>query len=171
MDTVDKATRSRIMAAVRSKNTAPEIEVRRSLFNLGYRYRLHVMRIPGRPDLVFAKYRTVVFVNGCFWHNHNCRKGSLPTTNRSWWESKLKRNAMRDVEVLAHLHKQAWRTIVVWECSLGGVDTGHGKALGNVAERIVRFLHSNRRSEVISGSRIGTIRAKQIPRTKRERTK
>ncbi len=111
--------RHRNMAAIKSKNTKPEMIVRRYLFAHGFRYRLNHPRLPGHPDLVLKKYRTVVFVNGCFWHGHtDCRYFRLPKTNRDFWETKIKRNHERDKEEQKLLAKMGWHCITVWECQL-----------------------------------------------------
>lgn len=151
MDTVDSATRSRMMAAVRSKNTVAEVELRRCLFHLGYRYRLHVRGLPGTPDIVFPKYRAIVFLNGCFWHNHDCRFGALPTTRRRWWRKKLEGNRKHDSAVIASLLAQQWRALVIWECSFRRTGNKRAASLNSIADRVSGFLRSRRRMAVISG--------------------
>ena len=107
------------MAAIRAKNTKPEIIVRKFLFSKGFRYRLYHKRLPGHPDLVMRKYRTCIFVNGCFWHGHdNCKAFKMPKTNTEFWKDKIERNKTRDKEGLMQLSKMGWHTIVVWECQL-----------------------------------------------------
>lgn len=111
--------RRRNMAAVRAKNTKPELLVRQGLHRMGYRYRLHDRRLPGSPDLVFPGRRAVIFVHGCFFHQHPdpaCRNAALPKTRREWWEQKLATNRARDAAVIAALKAAAWRCEVVWEC-------------------------------------------------------
>lgn len=117
-DRVTKAVRSRMMAAVRGADTAPERLVRTALFRAGFRYRLHVKRLPGRPDIVLAKYKTVVFVHGCFWHGHRCRRGKRPATNQDFWNAKIDGNVQRDRRVRARLKALGWRTVVIWQCGL-----------------------------------------------------
>ena len=118
----DKLTpeqRHRCMSRVRGKDTSIELEVRKRLFAHGYRYRLNSKKLPGHPDLVLAKYRTVIFVNGCFWHSHpGCKKAVIPATNRDFWENKIQSNTKRDVENYQKLENLGWRVIVVWECEL-----------------------------------------------------
>lgn len=110
--------KSRNMAAVRSKDTKPEMVVRRLLHGLGYRYRLHRRDLPGRPDLVFPGRRAVVFVNGCFWHSHDCAKGRRrPVANAVWWEKKLADNRARDEAAVRSLKADGWRVLTVWECA------------------------------------------------------
>lgn len=104
------------MARVRSKDTTPEWVVRRLVFALGYRYRLHVRALPGCPDLVFRRRRKIIFVNGCFWHGHECRAGRIPATRRAFWLAKLTRNRERDRQALQQLWHDGWSALVVWEC-------------------------------------------------------
>ena len=109
-----------MMAAIRGKNTKPEIIVRRFLHRLGFRFRLHRSDLPGRPDIVLPKYRTVVEVRGCFWHRHEgCPLAYMPKSNREFWESKLNGNRERDRRNLGELASLGWRAIEVWECELG----------------------------------------------------
>jgi DNA mismatch endonuclease (patch repair protein) len=107
------------MTQIRSKDTKPEVMVRKFLFSKGLRFRKNDKRYPGCPDIVFPKYKTIVFVNGCFWHSHsNCRESSIPETNREYWEPKLKRTQERDKNNIYSLEKNGWNVIVVWECEL-----------------------------------------------------
>ncbi|MXZ49675.1 MAG: DNA mismatch endonuclease Vsr [Rhodobacteraceae bacterium] len=118
-DTVDKETRSRMMAAIRGKNTKPEMALRKALHARGFRYRLHGKGIYGKPDLVLRKFNTVVFVHGCFWHQHSgCRYSSIPSSNRDFWLNKLNSNVARDQAVVHKLLESGWRIATVWECSL-----------------------------------------------------
>ena len=111
--------RRRTMQAVRSKNTKPEMVVRRLVHSLGYRYRLHRRDLPGVPDLVFPSRRKIIFVHGCFWHGHTCRgEPRLPKTNRDYWVLKISRNAERDREHLYELARLRWEVLTVWECEL-----------------------------------------------------
>ena len=118
MDTFSKDKRSRIMAAIHGRNTQPELLVRRYLFACGFRYRLNSPRLPGHPDLVLRKYRTCIFVNGCFWHGHDCGAFRLPRTNTDFWERKINRNRERDVEVQRRLAEMGWHCTTVWGCQL-----------------------------------------------------
>ena len=111
--------RSANMAAIRSKNTKPEVIVRQLVYGLGYRYRLHCKDLPGKPDLVFRSRRKVIFVHGCFWHLHsaqNCMDARIPKSNRAYWGPKLQRNVARDREQLAALRHSGWRVLVIWDC-------------------------------------------------------
>ena len=108
-----------IMASIHAKGTKPELIVRHWLWNHGYRYRLNVKSVPGSPDIVMRKYRTAIFVNGCFWHGHEvCDKYSIPKTNIDFWMAKVKRNRERDQRNYKDLHDAGWHVIVIWECQL-----------------------------------------------------
>ncbi|THD37321.1 MAG: DNA mismatch endonuclease Vsr [Sphingomonas sp.] len=117
-DVVDSKTRSRMMAGIRGKDTKPELLIRRALHRSGFRFRLHDSRLPGRPDLVFPKYRAVLFVHGCYWHRHQaCRLTTTPATNSDFWKSKFEGNVERDARKRALLLGAGWRVGVVWECA------------------------------------------------------
>ncbi|QYY36467.1 very short patch repair endonuclease [Ruficoccus sp. ZRK36] len=120
MDVVDGQTRSRMMRGIRNKNTKPEILVRSGLFALGYRYRLHGNKIPGKPDIVLKKYNAVIFVNGCFWHQHDCTLFKWPKSNVEFWKNKLAQNKHRDMETRKRLAEMGWRVCTLWECALKG---------------------------------------------------
>ena len=118
-DIVDKDTRSRMMSGIRGKNTKPEILLRRALHARGFRYRLHVKTVSGRPDLVFPKHRVAIFVHGCFWHRHEgCRFASNPKTRPEFWAAKFAANVRRDHKVVTELSREGWRIATVWECAL-----------------------------------------------------
>lgn len=117
-DVLDPATRSLVMSRVRSKDTKPEIQVRRALHAAGYRFRLHRRDLPGKPDIVLPRYRTAVFINGCFWHGHDCRKFKWPQTNAEFWRAKITRNMERDREAHARLVSQGWQVHIIWTCSI-----------------------------------------------------
>ena len=119
-DNVDRPTRSRMMAAVRSQDTGPEVAIRKALHARGLRYRTNVRNLPGRPDIVFPKYRAAIFVHGCFWHAHDCELFRLPTTRPEFWKKKLRRNRDRDTEARQALSEKGWRHLTVWECVLRG---------------------------------------------------
>lgn len=118
-DVHDTDTRSYNMSCVKSKNTKPEIWVRKYLFACGFRYRINVKKLPGTPDIVLPKYKTAIFVNGCFWHGHkNCRYFVIPKTRTEWWLDKINRNIDRDQANILALKKSGWRVITIWECQL-----------------------------------------------------
>jgi len=117
VDSLSKERRSWNMSRVHSKDTKPELTVRSILHRIGYRFRLHNKALPGKPDIVLAKYHTVIFVHGCFWHQHkNCPDASIPKTNTSFWEHKLVQNVERDKRTQATLRQLGWKILVVWEC-------------------------------------------------------
>lgn len=125
--------RSRIMRAVRGKNTKPEMIVRRIVWGLGFHYRLHLKNLPGKPDLAFIGRRKAIFVHGCFWHGHDCPRGSrLPKVNKDYWSKKITCNRQRDVDHLMALEKLGWQSTVIWECEL--------KFPEKVAQVLFRFL-------------------------------
>jgi len=118
-DVVDKQTRSRIMASIRGKDTKPEMVLRRALHARGFRFRLHAKNVIGKPDLVFPRFRAVVFVHGCFWHRHqDCRYATIPSTRPEYWQAKFEANVRRDNAVRAALIDSGWRVAIVWECAL-----------------------------------------------------
>ena len=120
------------MSAVRVKNTLPELIVRRLLHRLGYRYRLHAANLPGRPDIVFRKRKCVLFVNGCFWHGHDCPRGNPPSSNVEFWRRKIDKNRERDGSVQKKLENDGWRVLTVWECQT--------KDQAQLESRLCRFL-------------------------------
>lgn len=118
-DTVTKEKRSEIMSKITSKNTKPEMAVRKCLFAQGFRYRLHAKNLPGEPDIVLPRYKTVIFVHGCFWHGHSCKIGSgerKPKSNTEYWDKKLERNILRFENYKAQLTSDGWTVMVIWEC-------------------------------------------------------
>lgn len=118
-DIVNSQTRSRMMARIRGKDTKPELALRRALHALGFRYRLHVKGLPGKPDIVMPKYNAVIFVHGCFWHRHRgCRHATTPLTRQDFWTAKFDNNVARDIVVRSALAKAGWRVATVWECAL-----------------------------------------------------
>lgn len=120
MDTVDQRTRSKIMAAVGQKGTKSEMILSKEFHRIGFRYLVNDKRLPGSPDLVFAKYRAVIFVHGCFWHRHGCKYSTMPKTRREFWEEKFIANRTRDKINVSKLRKSGWRVKVVWGCRLIG---------------------------------------------------
>jgi len=112
------AARSALMSKIRGKNTQPEMAVRRALHGLGYRFRLHVRKLPGCPDIVLRQHETIIQVKGCFWHGHRCLKGRLPRSNRFYWVPKLRKNKARDLMNERKLRRMGWRVRTIWECKL-----------------------------------------------------
>jgi DNA mismatch endonuclease (patch repair protein) len=150
-DIVNKETRSKMMSAVRGKNTRFETEIRRRLFAQGFRYRLHTKDLPGKPDMVFPKYSAVIFVHGCFWHSHGCARSTIPENRREWWRKKLQDNKERDAKVQAELRNNGLRVLIVWECSVRRTGINREDALDRVCTRAGKFLRSKRNFLEISG--------------------
>ena len=117
-DIYSKNKRSQIMSKISGKETEPEISVRKFLFRKGFRYRKNDKRYPGTPDIVLPKYKTVIFVHGCFWHGHNCRAGKLPETRKEVWKNKIDTNIARDKKNRQDLEKLGWKVLVIWQCEL-----------------------------------------------------
>ena len=118
-DVHDKATRSYNMSRIRNKDTKPEILVRKFLFANGFRYRLNYKKLPGKPDIVLAKYKTVIFVNGCFWHGHeNCKYFKLPATRTEWWKEKIEGNIKNDITKHELLREAGYKVMVIWGCEI-----------------------------------------------------
>src|SRR5713226_4333281 len=123
MRSTEADKRSGIMRAVRSKHTGPELQLRKLLSEMGYRYRLNEASLPGKPDVCLASKRKAIFVHGCFWHQHShCRKAGMPKTNQSYWAPKLRGNVERDREVRRKLRKMGWGVLIVWQCGLKNVE-------------------------------------------------
>lgn len=124
-DTFTKELRSEVMGRITSKDTQPEMRVRRALYRLGLRYRLHSGGLPGKPDIVMRKWKTVIYVHGCFWHGHDCKRGSAnrrPKSNEAYWNPKIDGNVKRDAEHLATVREQGWRAIVIWDCETANAE-------------------------------------------------
>jgi DNA mismatch endonuclease, patch repair protein len=136
-DTFTKAERSHIMAAVKGKDTTPEMIVRRLVHRMGFRYRLHVRALPGTPDLAFPRLRKIINVSGCFWHMHGCGRCRIPATRRDYWIGKLQRNAARDRRTRRGLRRAGWQVLVVWECQVSP------RKLNRLRERLAKFLGSS----------------------------
>lgn len=131
-DTLTKDERSERMSRVRSADTKPEMAVRRTVYRMGYRYRLHAKGLPGNPDLTFKARRKVIFVHGCFWHQHGCRQYRMPRTRTYFWQPKLQSNKARDTKVRRELRKLGWNVLVLWECQI--------KDVVQLQDRISAFL-------------------------------
>lgn len=132
VDQVNSATRRRIMQSVGTRNTGPEIQVRKALYRQGYRYRLHRRDLPGSPDIVLPGKRKIVLVHGCYWHGHGCAKGKLPKSRVEYWSEKIAANKARDAANLRALRRLAWSVIVVWQCELRNIES--------VTTRLDKFL-------------------------------
>lgn len=120
-DHLSRERRSWNMSRIRSKNTKPEVIVRSLLHRMGYRFRICVKDLPGKPDIVLPKYKTVIFVHGCFWHRHEgCKRCTTPSSNKKYWLEKFQKNKARDLRVVNELEEKGWRVIVIWECEIKG---------------------------------------------------
>ena len=133
MDSLSPEQRARTMSRIKGRNTGPELLVRKLLHRMGFRFRLHARELPGTPDIVLPKYRTVIFVNGCFWHGHDCKKGSRrPKSNQDYWLTKISKNQKRDAVNQAALLNLGWDVLILWECELRNHD--------QLAQRLKNFL-------------------------------
>lgn len=141
MDRLTPQKRSRNMSRVRSRDTSPELHVRRTLHAAGFRFRLHRRDLPGTPDIVLPALRTAVQVHGCFWHGHDCRRGRAPTSNTEFWSEKLRRNVERDDRATAALEACGWTVRIIWQCELR-----------EATERLVRDLAERRAAQRASDS-------------------
>ena len=131
------------MSRIHSKGTSLELKVRKYLFSKGFRYRINVKSLPGKPDIVMKKYNTVIFINGCFWHKHdNCYRSNIPKSNRSYWIEKLSQNAERDKKNIEKLKSDGWNVIVIWECE---IEKNFDSTMKKVAEDLISCNHSNRK--------------------------
>lgn len=146
VDVVDSITRSRMMAGIRSKNTHPERIVRSLLHRAGYRFRLHVKNIPGRPDIVLPKYRLAIHVHGCFWHGHDCGLYRIPSTRPEFWKKKIRTNRNRDKKIVAETLSAGWRHLTIWECAFRGPNQ---IGLDRLTERLLRWIEGNRKCAFI----------------------
>jgi DNA mismatch endonuclease (patch repair protein) len=122
VDNRTSESRSALMSRIRSKDTAPELTIRRLLHARGYRFRLHLRHLPGRPDIVFSSRRKVIFVNGCFWHGHGCRIGKLPKSRNEFWEAKIEANRARDLRNRTELDSMGWEVLTIWQCDIRSVE-------------------------------------------------
>lgn len=149
VDIVDRATRSRMMAGIRGKDTKPELLIRKALHAAGFRYRLHA-KLPGRPDIVLPKHGAAIFVHGCFWHGHDCHLFKWPATRQAFWKQKIEGNRARDARNLADLRADGWRILTVWECAI----KGRAKMpLERVVAKAATWLGGGRGALVLAGRR------------------
>ena len=148
-DIHSESARSKNMAAVKSKNTAPEMKVRKLLHNAGFRYALHNGKLAGRPDIKLTKYKALIFVNGCFWHGHDCPRFTWPKTRKDFWRKKINGNIARDERNILNLESDGWRIATVWECAL----KGKGKCEdSDIVDALRHWLNSEEQQLVVKGS-------------------
>ncbi|WP_171237061.1 very short patch repair endonuclease [Ruegeria sp. HKCCA6837] len=157
-DRVTTAVRSRIMASIGSKDTKPELKIRSLLHRQGFRFRLHRKDLPGKPDLVFPRYRAVIFVHGCFWHGHDCYLFSMPKSRKEFWWQKIGRNRERDEVQRETLTDLGWRVATVWECALMGRSR---LSIDDVGERCMAWLQSGEAALVLRGREEGEMKPKK----------
>lgn len=138
-DIFSKKKRSSIMASVRNKGTGPEIRLRKSLFEMGYRYKINDRTLPGSPDIVLPKYKTVIFVHGCFWHGHlGCTKAIKPNSNIEFWKSKIRKNKLRDQKAIFELRKLGWNILIVWDCELRNI-----KSFSSIIDQLDKVMQAH----------------------------
>jgi DNA mismatch endonuclease (patch repair protein) len=152
VDIVSPEKRSQMMAGIRSKHTKPEIAIRKALFALGWRYRIHDERLPGKPDIVFPRRKATLFVEGCYWHGHDCHLFKMPSSRTEFWTDKIQSNRQRDRRVRAELNALGWRYLTVWECSLKGRTR---LPFSTLIDTIVEWLESAEPTGEIEGTRDG----------------
>ena len=139
MDRLSKEERSLNMSKIKSKDTLPEIRLRKALWRIGYRYRLHYKSLPGKPDIVIPKYKIVIFVHGCFWHRHkNCIEASRPKTNSEYWETKINKNIERDKKHRKEIKKKGYKVIIIWECMVKKIVEENIKLLEKLLPEIIK---------------------------------
>lgn len=148
MDIVDKKTRSRMMSGIKGKDTKAEILIRKKIYALGYRYRLHYKKLPGKPDIVLPKYKAIIQINGCFWHGHNCHLFRLPKTNTDFWKSKIESNVLRDERNMESYIKLGWKCLTVWECALKGKEKMN---IDDVVAAVVDWINNGLTNIELSG--------------------
>lgn len=153
-DSVTPDVRSRMMAGIRGKNTKPELAVRSALHRRGFRFRVHCKKLPGKPDLVFPKYRAVIFVHGCFWHGHGCHLFKWPKTRSEFWQQKIQSNIDRDRKQRQALLSSGWRVAIIWECVLKGRTS---VSVDDIAEECATWLESDQSELRLSGNETRTI--------------
>lgn len=139
-----------MMAGIRSKDTQPELAIRKALHALGFRYRIHDKRLPGKPDMAFPRYMAVIEINGCFWHRHNCHLFKWPSTRKEFWQKKISGNRERDIRNHETLKIQGWRIMTVWECALKGRTR---RSLEDVVNKTAKWLVSGKSDMEIEGSK------------------
>lgn len=132
VDRITSAQRSALMSRVKQRDTKPELFLRSLIHRMGYRFRLRTPKLPGRPDIIFPSRHKVIFVHGCFWHGHDCRRGTPPRSNITFWNAKIQANRIRDARVIADLQAQGWSSLVIWECET--------KDLKIITGKVAKFL-------------------------------
>lgn len=140
MDIFTKEKRSKVMSAIKSKDTKPEVRLRKALFNRGFRYLLHTKELDGKPDIYLKRYNAVIFFHGCFWHGHCCKAGALPKTRTEFWKNKLESNKYRDLKIITNLQHKGLRTLIIWGCSFRGKGRYH---FNSVVNKVIEWINSD----------------------------
>ncbi len=149
-DVVSAQQRSIMMSGIKRRDTKPELLIRSELHRLGFRFRLDDRALPGRPDIVLPKYKAAIFINGCFWHVHDCHLFKWPQSKKVFWREKLGQNQIRDIANIKRLEEQDWRVLIIWECALKGK---YSLKLPELIKRVSLWITQNKPSAVISGSK------------------
>ncbi|GJQ62006.1 MAG: very short patch repair endonuclease [Melioribacteraceae bacterium] len=149
MDIVSKNKRSKMMSGIKSKNTRPETLIRKALFSKGFRYRINVTQLPGKPDLVLKKHNAVIFINGCFWHLHNCHLFKWPSSRAEFWKKKITENSNRDKNNIEKLLNNGRRVLIIWECSVKGKTR---LVFDDMIDEIESWLNSEQKFKEIEGN-------------------
>ena len=148
VDTLTRSERSKRMSLIKSGNTVPELALRRALHRLGFRFRLHNKKLPGKPDIVLAKYKTAIFVHGCFWHRHaGCKIATTPKSNSAFWIEKFDKNVRRDSRVHEELESKGWNVLAAWECEVAS-PANLSSTANNIATVLRRLLAESKRSSI-----------------------
>lgn len=148
MDVLSPEQRRFNMSKIKGRDTKPEMQLRKGLYASGFRYRLHVGGLPGKPDIVFRREKAVIFVHGCFWHSHQCALSKMPKTRAEFWSKKLIANSERDIRNVATLRSRGWRVLTVWECALRGVGR---RSLPDVLKRCAEFIEGQATEVCLAG--------------------
>jgi len=151
-DVVSPEIRSKMMSGIKGTNTKPEIIIRKKLHALGFRFRLHSTKLPGKPDIVLPRYTAVIFINGCFWHMHDCHLFKWPATRTDFWQSKLTGNRKNDRLHLEELQRSGWRVLVIWECALKGKTK---RPIEDIIAETAEWLRSDQKTGILEGNRSG----------------
>lgn len=147
-DVVDRKKRSKMMSGINGKNTKPEILVRSGLHRLGFRFRIHYRKLPGKPDIALPKHNALILIHGCFWHGHDCHLFRWPRTNTEFWQDKIQSNRARDTKQRQHYRQNGWRTLVIWECALKGK---HKRAFSSLLEEVRGWVEDQKKDRDFSG--------------------
>jgi DNA mismatch endonuclease (patch repair protein) len=167
VDIVSSETRSRMMSGIRGKNTKPEILIRKVLFAQGFRYRIHDKNLPGKPDLVLPKYKAVIFIQGCFWHLHDCHLFKWPKSREDFWREKIESNKARDVKVIRDITASGWRILIIWECALKGKTR---RSLEELSDMVVDWIRSDTPYLEVAGCELTDSRTTKTDNDKRRCT-